>query len=264
MRCATARVSSLVLAATACVLCLPILAEEPVGVSAFGTGGLQPQIVGRLSEEQARTYGTTAGTALALSAEGFSPNDSSTTYTFSTLNGGQYITGGHPFLDHSVDLPEGSQVVSIELDGCDNDNAGHITMWFSKCSVGGPCADLNSLGTDDAATPGCGRFPLTLVSPVTIDNFNNSYFTYFSTSGAGNASVFSIRIYYKLQVSPAPATATFADVPTNFIYFRAIEALAASGITSGCGGGNFCPNQNVTRGELAKFLANALGLHHAP
>ena len=75
------------------------------------------------------------------------------------------------------------------------------------------------------------------------------------------ASLTGIVIGYKLQVSPAPATATFADVPTNPSYFRAIEALAASGITQGCGGGNFCPNQPVTRGELAKFLANALGLH---
>jgi len=56
-------------------------------------------------------------------------------------------------------------------------------------------------------------------------------------------------------------TPTFADVPATNLYFRAIEALAASGITSGCGGGNFCPDQPVSRGELAKFLANALGLH---
>jgi hypothetical protein len=61
-------------------------------------------------------------------------------------------------------------------------------------------------------------------------------------------------------VSAAPAVATFGDVPTNFLYFRAIEALAASGITGGCGNGNFCPNQYVTRGEMSAFLALALGL----
>jgi hypothetical protein len=66
---------------------------------------------------------------------------------------------------------------------------------------------------------------------------------------------------YRLQISPAPATATFTDVPANHPYFRAIEALSASGITGGCGAGNFCPNQNVTRGEMAAFLARALGLH---
>jgi hypothetical protein len=76
-----------------------------------------------------------------------------------------------------------------------------------------------------------------------------------------NLAVQKLRFQWKRQISPAPATATFADVPTSYIYFRAIEALAASGITSGCGGGNFCPNGNVTRGELAAFLARALGLH---
>lgn len=39
-----------------------------------------------------------------------------------------------------------------------------------------------------------------------------------------------------------------------------IEALAAAGITSGCGGTNFCPNQSVTRGQMAAFLVRALGL----
>jgi hypothetical protein len=69
-------------------------------------------------------------------------------------------------------------------------------------------------------------------------------------------------ISYKLQVSPAPASATFADVPTSHPYFRFVEALVNAGITSGCGGGNYCPNTPITRGEMAVFLAAALGLHY--
>jgi hypothetical protein len=52
-------------------------------------------------------------------------------------------------------------------------------------------------------------------------------------------------------------------VPTSHLYFAVIEALAASGITSGCGPGLYCPNGNVTRGEMAAFLARAPGLHFA-
>ena len=101
--------------------------------------------------------------------------------------------------------------------------------------------------------------------PLRIDN-NNRYNIYVYSAYGDNLmgvhkSFGGINVWYRLQMSPAPATATFADVPTNYLYFRAIEALAASGITSGCGGGNFCPNQPVTRGEMAKFLATALGLH---
>jgi hypothetical protein len=68
-------------------------------------------------------------------------------------------------------------------------------------------------------------------------------------------------VRYKLQVSPAPASATFADVPTSHPFFQFVEALAASGITAGCGGGNFCPDAPITRGQMAVFLAAALGLH---
>ena len=65
---------------------------------------------------------------------------------------------------------------------------------------------------------------------------------------------------YQLQVSPAPATASFNDVPSSHPFFQFIEALAASGITSGCGNGSFCPDAPLTRGQMAVFLAKGLGL----
>jgi hypothetical protein len=53
-------------------------------------------------------------------------------------------------------------------------------------------------------------------------------------------------------------------VPTGHWAFRFIEALADSGITAGCGGGSFCPDNTLTRAEMAVFLSKALGLHYAP
>jgi hypothetical protein len=53
-------------------------------------------------------------------------------------------------------------------------------------------------------------------------------------------------------------------VPADHPYFRHIEALFESGITSGCQEAGkrlaFCPDRTVTRGEMAVFLAKALGL----
>ena len=77
----------------------------------------------------------------------------------------------------------------------------------------------------------------------------------------GTETFGAVRIYYQLQVSPAPVIATFNDVPTSDPAFRFIEALVASGITAGCGGGNYCPDAPVTRRQVAVFLAKALGLH---
>jgi hypothetical protein len=73
-------------------------------------------------------------------------------------------------------------------------------------------------------------------------------------------------VKWRLQVAPAPVTATFTDVPTDHPFFRFVEALAAAGITAGCSGAppQFCPDAPITRGEMAVFLSAALGLHFAP
>ena len=65
-----------------------------------------------------------------------------------------------------------------------------------------------------------------------------------------------------LPVSPAPATATFNDVPTDHPFFQFIEALYASGITAGCQASPplYCPDNPVTRGQMAVFLAKVLEL----
>lgn len=69
-----------------------------------------------------------------------------------------------------------------------------------------------------------------------------------------------LTVLWHRRVSPAPATATYADVPPGHPYFQFIEALAKSGITGGCGGGNFCPDNPLTRGQMAVFLAKGLGM----
>ena len=70
-----------------------------------------------------------------------------------------------------------------------------------------------------------------------------------------------VELSWARTISPAPATATFPDVPTTYWAFQYVEALAASGITQGMPDGNFHPRDPVTRAQMATFLARALGLH---
>ncbi|MDE2753760.1 MAG: S-layer homology domain-containing protein, partial [Gemmatimonadota bacterium] len=57
----------------------------------------------------------------------------------------------------------------------------------------------------------------------------------------------------------------FNDVHAGAWYAPEVAKLAASGITRGCGDGTgFCPNQNTTRGQMATFLARAVGLVETP
>jgi hypothetical protein len=70
-----------------------------------------------------------------------------------------------------------------------------------------------------------------------------------------------VEIWWKRSVSPPPATPTFGDVPSSDGGYQFIEALASSGVTGGCGGGNYCPDATLKRRQMAVFLARALGLH---
>ena len=56
---------------------------------------------------------------------------------------------------------------------------------------------------------------------------------------------------------PPACAGLFADVACPGPFADWIEALAAEGITGGCGGGNYCPSEPVTRQQMAVFLLKA-------
>lgn len=56
-----------------------------------------------------------------------------------------------------------------------------------------------------------------------------------------------------------PPGGTFAD-DDGSVHEGDIEAIAAAGITVGCGGDRYCPADPVSRGQMAAFLTRALGL----
>jgi hypothetical protein len=84
---------------------------------------------------------------------------------------------------------------------------------------------------------------------------------YIAVDITANVSFAGCWAFWHRQVSPPPGVATFNDVPTGSPLFPFVEALVDSGITSGCGGGSYCPNSPLTRGQMAVFLSQGLGLH---
>jgi hypothetical protein len=69
-------------------------------------------------------------------------------------------------------------------------------------------------------------------------------------------AVFLLRgIHTSAYTPPAIGTGSgFSDVPPDYWSGAWIKQLAAEGITTGCGGGNFCPEAPVTRAQMAVFL----------
>jgi hypothetical protein len=55
-----------------------------------------------------------------------------------------------------------------------------------------------------------------------------------------------------------PATPYFSDVPSSSPFFPFVQKMAATGITAGCALGLYCPNDSLTRGEMAVFIVTGL------
>jgi len=74
-------------------------------------------------------------------------------------------------------------------------------------------------------------------------------------------AVFLLRVKHGSAYTPPAATGTlFTDVSASSFAAGWIEQLSNEGITSGCGGGKFCPGLNVTRAQMAVFLVRIFAL----
>ena len=70
-------------------------------------------------------------------------------------------------------------------------------------------------------------------------------------------AVFLLKARHGLCYAPPPCSGVFPDVPCPSTFANWIEALAAEGITGGCGSGNYCPTSPVRRDQMAVFLLKA-------
>jgi hypothetical protein len=71
-------------------------------------------------------------------------------------------------------------------------------------------------------------------------------------------AVFLLKAKHGACYVPPPCTGgVFSDVPCVPPFADWIEALFAEGITTGCGGGNYCPQGSVRRDQMAVFLLKA-------
>jgi len=71
-------------------------------------------------------------------------------------------------------------------------------------------------------------------------------------------AVFVLRTLDPTLNPPACGTPVFNDVPASSPFCKWIEELVRRGVVTGCGGGNYCPTDAVTREQMAVFVLRTL------
>ena len=230
--------------------------------------GLAQETVGSPVSPDTRTYGTSAKAFFPLSYAHFTGAGSSASYSLVVLSGTPTVTPApaapKQAMVAGINLPDGALVTEIQAVLCDSTDLDGATVAFNVLPRIGLDGSQSVMGpsTTDLEAPGCVDRTVVLDTPIQINNDLRSYYVgALIGPGTGLASV---RIGYRLQVS-APGAQVFNDVPPGHPFFQFIQALATSGITTGCQTSPplFCPDNPLTRGQMAVFLAKALGLHFA-
>jgi len=82
------------------------------------------------------------------------------------------------------------------------------------------------------------------------------------TTTHAQMAVFLLRSKYTAAYTPPPVGSStgYYDVPTNHWAAAWIKQLRIEGIAVGCGGGNYCPESNVTRAQMAGLLVRTFNL----
>jgi hypothetical protein len=99
----------------------------------------------------------------------------------------------------------------------------------------------------DGITSGCGLNPRIFCPNANMTRSDTAVFLIASKGPSG-------------YVPPACTTPRFGDVPCSSSAAPYINEFANRGITSGCGGGNYCPSDTVPRGTMAYYLLATLGI----
>jgi hypothetical protein len=267
----------------AVLLSAPLGAQLPVESTAVTAALTAP-----LSQwdAQAGDVGADLGTGwniLQIPAAAFTPAKGDMTYVTNALG---YVLvdtfNSDYFFAAPVMLPTGAGIGYFDLYAFDNDPLGDVLaelyllrgfgcrMILGLCQLPVPPTKSLLVSVKSIGAPGYQYIYSAELNPLHTVNNNvlqngAQYVVWVSSVCVGcPARTFSFRgvdIWWKRQISPAPGTARFTDVPVTAQFFREVEALAESGITLGCTATTFCPEAPLTRRQMAAFLARALGLY---
>lgn len=198
----------------------------------------------------------TAPLSLPVGASGASasvPNNPGSVYTW-TLTGGT-ITGGQSTRQIGFDAGPPGTTMHLSVfetnSGCSSPIAHrNVQVDYNDVPPSHPFHDFVNTVARNEITVGCGNGNYCLNNQIPRSQM----------------AVFLLKSKFGFDHVPPPATgAIFTDVGVGDFAAAWIEELYNLGVTGGCGDGLFCPNDPVTRAQMAVFLLKAhLGAAYVP
>lgn len=178
----------------------------------------------------------------------------------------QYVKIAPPYPNGTalapVSLPSGTVIATIEVYSCFDYTGGgaYVFMYPVTLQEGvHPSSSEWLVAGFDKSTEYCGWSPW--VGPeLGLRVSKESQYQIGVQTLNGSEEIYAVRVNYRREMSPPPHVASFSDVSTSHWAYQSIEAIKAAGITTGCAPGLYCPEDKVTRAEMATFLNRALGL----
>ena len=149
-------------------------------------------------------------------------------------------------------LEPGEQVTAVP--SWKNVSAGALSVTGAPSGFGGPAGPSYAVngdaayGTIDAgvisdclaATGSCYGLSVSVPSARPAAHWD-AYFTENPSTG-------------DIKTWPLHVGGSFNDVPASHLFYRTVETIFHNGITGGCGAATYCPDQVVTRAQMAIFL----------
>ncbi len=213
-------------------------------------------------------YGVATTDHLTLNATDFRPSHPSSQYSIDLGNLQLINTAGANFFMAPVRLPSGARITGVEFAGCNFVVGDTIVVGLARALDPAGATESMALVTVDNQ-PNCDFWSSDVITNPTVNNYQYSYWVVVQFGQnllfpphSGNLRLRAVRIWWERQVTGLDATANFTDVPLENPYRRWVEAASAAGILAPCASGRFCPDNPVTRAQLALALSKALGLKY--
>jgi hypothetical protein len=161
-----------------------------------------------------------------------------------------------------------------------NNSTSEFSQCFSTCLPTLTPASISFPGNVGVGTPALsGTVDVQIPAGCNWTAVSNDSFITITGGGSGSGNG---TVSYTLAANPSNTTSRsgtitiagqnftllqgpqFLDVPADHPFYTFIGKLAARGVTLGCGGGNYCPESNVTREQMAAFILRARGEFKPP